>query len=103
MEELKGYPFEELEKFLAEGEGTAGGRIMIGNTMYRIERLEEEGAGRKPAAEKAEDRMALQRPDKDRATVLQPNTDIIRRGTGERPISSAQKLILESTAGKMRR
>ena len=24
MEELKGYPFEELEKFLAEGEGTAG-------------------------------------------------------------------------------
>ena len=35
MEELKGYPFEELEKFLAEGEGTAGGRIMIGNTMYR--------------------------------------------------------------------
>lgn len=46
MEELKGYPFEELEKFLAEGEGTAGGRIMIGNTMYRIERLEEEGAGR---------------------------------------------------------
>ena len=46
MEELQGYPFEELEKFLAEGEGTAGGRIMIGNTMYRIERLEEEGAGR---------------------------------------------------------
>ncbi|MEW3562467.1 type II secretion system protein, partial [Enterococcus avium] len=46
MEELKGYPFEELEKFLAEGDGTAGGRIMIGNTMYRIERLEEEGAGR---------------------------------------------------------
>ena len=35
MEELKGYPFEELEKFLAEGEGTAGGRIMIGNTPGR--------------------------------------------------------------------
>lgn len=47
--------------------------------------------------------MAIQRPDKDRATVLQLNTDIIRRGTGERPISSAQKLILESTAGKMMR
>lgn len=49
MEELKGYPFEKLEKFLAEGDAegdsTAEGRIMIGNTMYRIERLEEEGVG----------------------------------------------------------
>lgn len=35
------YPFEELEKFLAEGEGTAGGRIMIG-----IRCIESTGRGR---------------------------------------------------------
>lgn len=49
MEELKGYPFEELEKFLAEdgaeGGGITGGQIMIGNTMYKIERLEDDEAG----------------------------------------------------------
>lgn len=52
MEELKGYPFENLETFLAGGGGTsgegdgsgnsAGGNVMIGNTIYRVERLEDE-------------------------------------------------------------
>lgn len=52
MEELKGYPFENLETFLAGGGGTpgegdgsgnsAGGNVMIGNTIYRVERLENE-------------------------------------------------------------
>ena len=90
MEELKGYPFEELEKFLAEGE-----RYSRWPDYDRIRCIESNAWKRKepegkPAAEKAEDRMAIQRPDKDRATVLQLNTDIIRRGTGERPIISAE-------------
>lgn len=52
MEELKGYPFENLETFLAGGSGTpgegdgsgnsAGGNVVIGNTIYRVERLEDE-------------------------------------------------------------
>ncbi len=53
MEELKGYPFEKLETFLAAGgktpgtggdgdsEGDEGGTVMIGNTIYRVERLED--------------------------------------------------------------
>lgn len=51
MEELKGYPFEKLELFLAEGgenpgdgsEGGSGssGSVIIGNTVYRVERLED--------------------------------------------------------------
>lgn len=43
MEELKGYPFEELEKFLSEEGGTSGGagKIMIGGTLYQLERLED--------------------------------------------------------------
>ncbi|MCB6610338.1 type II secretion system protein [[Clostridium] symbiosum] len=54
MEELKGYPFENLETFLAGGGGTpgeddgsgnsAGGNVVIGNTIYRVERLED-GSG----------------------------------------------------------
>lgn len=54
MEELKGYPFEKLETFLAGGGETPGesdgsgngdsGNVVIGNTIYRVERLED-GSG----------------------------------------------------------
>ena len=54
MEELKGYPFEKLETFLSGGGETPGesdgsgsgdsGNVVIGNTIYRVERLEE-GSG----------------------------------------------------------
>lgn len=54
MEELKGYPFEKLETFLAGGGETPGegdgsgsgdsGNVVIGNTIYRLERLED-GSG----------------------------------------------------------
>ena len=100
MEELKGYPFEELEKFLAEGEGTAGGRIMIGNTMYRIERLEEEGAGREAGGGEGGGQDGASETGQRQGYRLTAEYGHNPSGDGRASISSAQKLILESTAGR---
>ncbi|WP_125143759.1 type II secretion system protein [Clostridium transplantifaecale] len=67
MEELKGYPFEKLETFLAGDGGTPGedngsgngdrGNVVIGNTIYRVERLEDGSGsdGGTPAGEEGGD------------------------------------------------